>query len=190
MTVVSLLALLAVPLREVRTSVASGAAHAAFSIVSTGQTIKVSLLGGGVNVFFTLLSQAMWSRVPLGEPRPTSGDDDSLRQSSVCRHRFLRSEAIVAEIEFNTPVRVALGPEKSVRVVSCAIEAIECLSNIYWPKVAKRSSLEAQHVCMQAWRGYRSAEDARQAFIAAARATDALIVGGSEPAGKLTAAEI
>lgn len=95
----------------------------------------------------------------------------------------------MAANEFNTPVRVALGPDKTVRVVSCAIEAIECLSNIYWPKVAKRFSLEALHVCMQAWRGYRTAEDARLAFIAAARATDVLIIGSREPAGTLSVAE-
>jgi hypothetical protein len=95
----------------------------------------------------------------------------------------------MAAIEFNIPVRVALGPDKTVRVVSCATEAIECLSNIYWPKVAKRFSLEALHVCMQAWRGYRTAEDARLAFIAAARATNVLIIGGPDPVGGLSTAE-
>jgi hypothetical protein len=95
----------------------------------------------------------------------------------------------MAAIEFNTPVLVALGPHRTVRTVSSAAEAIECLSSIYWPKVAKRCSLEAVHVCMQAWHGYRTAESARQAFIAAAQAAEVLIAGHRDPAGSLLAAE-
>ena len=37
----------------------------------------------------------------------------------------------------------------------------------------------------QAWRGYRTAENARLAFIAAAEAADVLIVGHRDPAGSL-----
>ena len=80
-------------------------------------------------------------------------------------------------IEFNSPVLVALGPDRTVRVVSSAAEASECLSSVYWPKVAKRLSLEAVHVCMQALHGYRTVDNARLAFIAAAEATEVLIVG-------------
>ncbi|WP_188130500.1 DUF982 domain-containing protein [Neomesorhizobium albiziae] len=95
----------------------------------------------------------------------------------------------MAANEFNAPVLVALGPQRTIRVVSSAAEAIECLSSIYWPRVAKRHSLEAVHVCMQAWHGYRTAESARQAFIAAAQAATVLIVGNHRPAGSHLAAE-
>jgi Protein of unknown function (DUF982) len=80
-------------------------------------------------------------------------------------------------IEFNDPVFVALGPDRTLRVVSSAAEAVACLASIYWPKVGKQHWREAAHVCMQAWQGYRTAENARLAFIAAAAAADVLIVG-------------
>ncbi len=95
----------------------------------------------------------------------------------------------MTEIEFHTPVLVALGPGRIVRAVSNASEAIACLSTIYWPKVGKQHWREAVHVCMQAWRGYRTAENARLAFIAAAEAADVLIVGHRDPTDRLLAAE-
>ena len=56
-------------------------------------------------------------------------------------------------------------------------------------KVAKRHSLEAVHVCMQAWRGYRTTESAREAFIVAAQASAVMIVGQQELAVSRLAAE-
>ncbi len=93
----------------------------------------------------------------------------------------------MTEIEFKTPVLVVLGPGRTVRSVSNAAEAIACLSSIYWPKVGKQHWREAAHVCMQAWRGYRTAENARLAFIAAAEAADVLIVGHRDSASLLAA---
>ena len=90
----------------------------------------------------------------------------------------------MAESEFNAPVLVALGPDRTVRVVSNAAEAIACLSSIYWPKAGKQCWREATHVCKQAWRGYRSEENARLAFIAAAQAADVLIGGHRRPADR------
>ena len=95
----------------------------------------------------------------------------------------------MTEIEFQAPVLVALGPGRIIRVVSNASEAIACLSSIYWPKAGKQQWREATHVCRQAWRGYRTAENASLAFIAAAEAADVLIVGHRDPAGSLLAAE-
>ena len=88
----------------------------------------------------------------------------------------------MVESEFNTPVLVALGPDRTVRVISNAAEAIACLSNIYWPQAGKQRWREAAHVCKQAWRGYRTEENARLAFIAAALAADVLIEGHRRPA--------
>src|SRR4029079_5273694 len=76
----------------------------------------------------------------------------------------------MTEAEFNVPVLVVLGPDRSVRAISSAAQAIACLSSIYWPKAGKQRWREAAHVCTQAWRGYRTAENARLAFIAAAEA--------------------
>ena len=95
----------------------------------------------------------------------------------------------MASNEFHAPVLVVLGPQRTVRIVTSAAEAIECLSSIYWPKVAKRHSLEAVHVCMQAWRGYRTTESAREAFIVAAQASAVMIVGQQELAVSRLAAE-
>ena len=89
----------------------------------------------------------------------------------------------MVESEFNTPVLVALGPDRTVRVVSNAAEAIACLSNIYWPKAGKQCWREAAHVCKQAWQGYRTEENARLAFIAAAQAADVLIGSHRHSAG-------
>ena len=61
-------------------------------------------------------------------------------------------ETIMAQSEFDTPIRVVLGPDRTVRVVSNTAEAIACLSSIYWPKVGKQCWREAAHVCTQAWR--------------------------------------
>ena len=96
----------------------------------------------------------------------------------------------MAESDFNTPVRVALGPDRTVRVVSNTAEAIACLSSIYWPKVGRQCWREAAHVCMQAWRGYRTEKDARMAFIAAAQAADVLIGGHRYSAGTALASEV
>ena len=96
----------------------------------------------------------------------------------------------MAESEFDAPVRVALGPDRTVRIVLSAAEAIACLSSIYWPKAGRQCWREATHVCMQAWRGYRTEEDARLAFIAAAQAADVLIVGHRHPAGIALAPEV
>ena len=93
----------------------------------------------------------------------------------------------MTEAEFNVPVLVVLGPDRSVRAISSAAQAIACLSSIYWPKAGKQRWREAAHVCTQAWRGYRTAENARLAFIAAAKAADVLIVGHRDPAGSLLA---
>jgi hypothetical protein len=89
----------------------------------------------------------------------------------------------MAESEFNAPVSVAVGPDRTIRVVSNAAEAIACLSSIYWPKAGKQCWREAAHVCMQAWRGYRTEENARLAFIAAAQAADVLIGSHRQSAG-------
>ena len=94
--------------------------------------------------------------------------------------RHFLNETIMAESEFDAPVRVALGPDKTVRIVLNAAEAIACLSNIYWPKAGKQCWREAAR-CMQAWRGYRTEEDARLAFIAAAQAADVLMSGIVSP---------
>ncbi len=96
---------------------------------------------------------------------------------------YFLNETIMAETEFITPVLVALGPGRTVRVVSSAADAIACLSSIYWPKVGKQHWREAAHVCMQAWHGYRTAENARLAFLAAAQAADVLIIRHRDPAG-------
>ena len=93
----------------------------------------------------------------------------------------------MAESDFNTPVRVALGPDRTVRVVSNTAEAIACLSSIYWPKVGRQYWREAAHVCMQSWRGYRTEENARLAFIAAAQAADVLIGGHRDAEGTMLA---
>ena len=93
----------------------------------------------------------------------------------------------MAETEFNVPVLVVLGPDRTIRAVSTAGEAVACLSSIYWPKAGKQHWREAAHVCTQAWRGYRTAQNARLAFIAAAKAADVLIVGHRDPAGSLLA---
>ena len=89
----------------------------------------------------------------------------------------------MAESEFDAPVLAALGRDTTARVVSNSAEAIACLSSIYWPKAGKQCWREAAHVCMQAWRGYRTEEDARLAFIAAAQAAGVLIGGHRHPAG-------
>jgi len=49
---------------------------------------------------------------------------------------------------------------------------------------------EAAHVCMQAWRGYRTEKDARMAFIAAAQAADVLIGGHRSSASTALASEV
>ena len=82
----------------------------------------------------------------------------------------------MAQSEFDAPVRVALGPDRTVRIVLSAAEAIACLSSIYWPKAGRQCWREAAHVCKQAWRGYRTEDNARLAFIAAAQAADVLVV--------------
>ena len=96
----------------------------------------------------------------------------------------------MAETAFSAPVFVSLGPDRTVRAIASAAEAVECLSSIYWPKAGKQCWREATHVCMQAWRGYRTEEDARLAFIAAAQAADVLIVGHRHPAGIAFAPEV
>ena len=50
----------------------------------------------------------------------------------------------MAQSEFNAPVLVALGPDRTVRIVSNAAEAIACLSSIYWPKAGKQCWREAR----------------------------------------------
>ena len=90
----------------------------------------------------------------------------------------------MAPIEFNPPVLVSMGPDRTVRVVTSVAEAFECVSCVYWPRVAKRYSLEALHVCMQALHGYRTVESARLAFIAAAEAAEVLIVGRRDHPGR------
>jgi Protein of unknown function (DUF982) len=122
-----------------------------------------------VNAFFTVLSQ------PSG-----------LQHSLARRISFyFPNETKMTEIEFDTPILVVLGPDRTVRIVASPAEAVACLSSIYWPKVGRQHWREATHVCMQAWRGYRTAENARLALIAAAQAADVLIVGARDPAGSL-----
>ena len=116
-----------------------------------------------VNAFFTIPSQTA-----------------SLRLNYVSRS-LLPLRGPMAATEFSIPVLVALGPDRTVRSVADAAEAIACLSSIYWPRAGKRYWREAAHVCMQAWHGYRTAENARMAFIAAAEAADVLFVGRCEP---------
>jgi hypothetical protein len=99
-------------------------------------------------------------------------------------------ETIMAESEFNAPVLVVLGPDRTVRVVSNAAEAIACLSSIYWPKAGKQRWREAAHVCKQAFRGYRSEENARLAFIAAAQAAGVLGGGHCHSAGSTLASVV
>ena len=99
-------------------------------------------------------------------------------------------ETIMAQSEFDTPIRVVLGPDRTVRVVSNTAEAIACLSSIYWPKAGRRCRREAAHVCMQAWRGYRTVEDARLAFIAAAQVADVLFGGHRRPEHDYQAAQL
>ncbi|HEV2900332.1 MAG TPA: DUF982 domain-containing protein [Pseudaminobacter sp.] len=96
----------------------------------------------------------------------------------------------MAESEFNAPVLVVLGPDRTVRVVSNAAEAIACLSSIYWPKAGRQCWREAAHVCAQAFRGYRSEENACLAFIAAAHAANVLIGGHRHSAGTALASEM
>ena len=96
----------------------------------------------------------------------------------------------MAESEFDAPVRVALGPDRTVRIVLSAAEAIACLSSIYWPKAGRQCWREAAHVCMQAWRGYRTEENARLAFIAAAQAADVLVVSHRDAEGTMLASEV
>ena len=96
----------------------------------------------------------------------------------------------MAQSEFDAPVRVALGPDRTVRIVLSAAEAFACLSNIYWPRAGRQYWREAAHVCMQAWRGYRTEENARLAFIAAAQAADVLVVGHHHSAGTALASEV
>jgi Protein of unknown function (DUF982) len=105
-----------------------------------------------------------------------------------CRLIF-SDESTMAHSEFNSPVLVALGPDRTVRVVSNAAEAVACLSSIYWPKAGKQCWREATHVCMQAWRGFRTEENARLAFIAAAQAADIVIGGHRHSAGTALASE-
>ena len=93
----------------------------------------------------------------------------------------------MAETAFSAPVFVSLGPDRTVRAIASAAEAVECLSSIYWPKAGKQHWREAAHVCTQAWRGYRTAENAQLAFIAAAKAADVLIVGHHSSPGSLLA---
>jgi hypothetical protein len=95
----------------------------------------------------------------------------------------------MAETKFHTPVLVALGPGRTVHAASSAAEAVACLSNIYWPKVGKQQWHEAAHVCMQAWHGYRTTENARLAFISAAQAANVLIVS-HDRAGTVFALEV
>ena len=96
----------------------------------------------------------------------------------------------MAQSEFDTPIRVVLGPDRTVRVVSNIAEAIACLSSIYWPKAGRQGRREAAHVCMQAWRGYRTVEDARLAFIAAAQVADVLFGGHRRPEHVYQAAQL
>jgi Protein of unknown function (DUF982) len=124
-----------------------------------------------INAFFTVSSQAAGLYFSL--------------PSRMSPH--FPNETTMTEIAFTTPVLVVLDPDKTARVVSSPAEAVACLSSIYWPKVGRQHWREASHVCMQAWHGYRTAENARLAFIAAARAADVLIIGTRDPADCLLA---
>ena len=103
------------------------------------------------------------------------------------RRRILSIETKMAEAAFNVAVIVVLGPDRTDRTIWSAAEAVACLSSIYRPKAGKQHWREAAHVCTQAWRGYRTAENARLAFIAAAKAADVLIVGAPDAVGSLLA---
>nr|WP_275945201.1 DUF982 domain-containing protein [Aminobacter anthyllidis] len=82
--------------------------------------------------------------------------------------------------EFSRHVVVALGLAGTMRVVSTVIEASECLVDEFWPDDVSSPYSEALHICLLAIRGKRSTEAARLAFIAAARDSDILIIGGQQ----------
>lgn len=77
---------------------------------------------------------------------------------------------------FTSPVRIRIGVGNTIRDVKTARGACECLTD--WPQV-KRGQLyrEATEICNAVLAGNRPAEDARAAFVAAAREADLLADG-------------
>jgi hypothetical protein len=76
---------------------------------------------------------------------------------------------------FSRPVVVALGYDGKVRRIGSPREAAECLTSWSWPDKSGVQFENAIGMCLKALAGERSPEEARSAFLAAARRAHVLV---------------
>lgn len=80
----------------------------------------------------------------------------------------------MSDKRFTRPVRIRLG---AIRDVTSPRQAIDVLLSVHWPGECGHKHHEARDICLKALDGYRSAAEARHAFIEAAREADILVDG-------------
>jgi len=78
----------------------------------------------------------------------------------------------MSEKRFVKPVRVRLD---AVRVVNSTREAVDLLMSVHWPGERGPRHHEARDICLRALDGFRSAAEARHAFVEAAREAGVLL---------------
>lgn len=78
----------------------------------------------------------------------------------------------MSEKRFVKPVRVRLD---AVRVVNSTREAVDLLMSVHWPGERGPRHHEARDTCLRALDGFRSAAEARHAFVEAAREAGVLL---------------
>lgn len=82
------------------------------------------------------------------------------------------------EKQFDRPVTLELGRIGAYRRITNAREAAECLMTT-WPLNRGRRHQHAVDTCLKALEGETSADDARQALVAAAEESDVLAPPGT-----------
>jgi len=78
----------------------------------------------------------------------------------------------MSDKRFIKPVTIRLGTNRSV---TSAREAVDVLMSVHWPGERGPKHHEARDTCLKALDGYRSAAEARHAFIEAAKGAGILI---------------
>lgn len=82
---------------------------------------------------------------------------------------------MIASKPFAQPVVVQLGRSAAPRKIATAGDAAECLVTV-WPLERGPRHKRAIATCLEALDGRRSSEDARRAFVEAAKESDVVIV--------------
>lgn len=126
----------------------------------------------GQNVVAFRLDLSLFVPISRLEERPS--------MLSACSETTLRMEDVMNDVRFPEPVTLRI--LSMSRNVATSFEALECLEQ-QWPERARgRSWRAAARACRDALDGWRSARDARKAFLKAA--TRAGLMPSAAPLGR------